>query len=73
MSLPPRTFGERGHAVIVRRDGSRWAVTIDGRVLSGTFASEPEARSAGDAERLRLDGISAALLRRVRRSLRRKQ
>lgn len=75
MSMPPRTLGEGGrHRVRVDpREGSRWSVTVDGGALAGTFASEQEARAAAAAEALRRDALAGALLRRVRRSLRRKQ
>lgn len=74
MGLPPRAFGERAPEVEVRQVGpARWAATIDGRPLPRIFPSERDARAATDAERLRLDALGWALLRRVRRGLRRKQ
>ncbi len=51
----------------------RWRVTIEGRALPSRFASEHEAREAGSAEGVRLDGIARALLIRVRRGLNRKR
>jgi hypothetical protein len=74
MSMPPRTLGERGHVVCVERCGRcGWIASVDGRTLPATFPTEPEARAAVASERVRLDGIALALLRRVRRDLRRKQ
>jgi hypothetical protein len=74
MALAPRTLGDRGHVVLVDRlEGGRWIASIDGRTLPETFPSEGDARAAAAAERFRLDGISGALLRRLRRGLRRKQ
>jgi hypothetical protein len=72
--LPPHSFGEHRHVVLVdRADGGCWVAMIDGRPLGPTFRSESEARGAAATEELRLDGIAHALLRRVRRNLRRKQ
>lgn len=59
--------------LLERVDEQRWRVTIDGHALSSSFASEREARDAGAAEGLRLDGIARALLTRVRRGLSRKR
>jgi hypothetical protein len=74
MAMPPRVLGDRAHEVVVQRvETSRWAVLIDGRALSPTYPSEPEARAASHEERLRLDAIGGALLRRVRRGLQRKR
>ncbi|HSD18429.1 MAG TPA: hypothetical protein VLC54_00200 [Anaeromyxobacter sp.] len=75
MSMPPRTLGERGHVVLVEHQCERcgWTASVDGRTLPVTFPTEPEARAAVASEAVRLDGIAYALLRRVRRDLRRKQ
>jgi hypothetical protein len=51
----------------------RWGVTVGGRSLPPTFASEREARDTGVAEVVRLDAVSLALLRRIRSSLNRKR
>jgi hypothetical protein len=59
--------------VVQQLETNRWVVTVGGRAFSQTFPSEPEARAAGEEERLRLDALGSALLRRVRRNLRRKQ
>lgn len=59
--------------LLERVEEQRWRVTIDGHALSTRFASEREARDAGAAERVRLDGVARALLVRVRRGLHRKR
>jgi hypothetical protein len=60
--------------VLPKRVGEqRWGVTLGGRSLPLTFASEAEARDTGGAEVVRLDAISLALLRRIRSSLNRKR
>ncbi|WP_242343380.1 hypothetical protein [Anaeromyxobacter terrae] len=72
--MPPRTLGDRGHLVrVAPLEGRGFAVTVDGGALAATFSSEPEARAAASAEALRLDAVAGALLRRLRRGLRRKQ
>ncbi len=74
MAMPPRSFGVRHHEIVVHRlETTRWSVMVDGRTLSRTFPSERAARAAAVEERLRLDAIGGALLRRVRAGLQRKQ
>jgi hypothetical protein len=73
MAMPPRSLGDRGHLVRVDPlENGGWAVTVKGGVVA-TFSSEPEARATAAQETLRLDAVAGALLRRVRRGLRRKQ
>ncbi len=74
MAMPPHSFGTRVHAVRLAGVGeAQWRVTIDERLLSRTFASEREARSAAAAEVVRLDAVALALLRRTRAGLGRKR
>ncbi|WP_143828036.1 hypothetical protein [Anaeromyxobacter sp. Fw109-5] len=70
--MPPRSLGDRGHLVRVDPlEAGGWAVVVKGGVVA-TFSSEPEARASAERETLRLDAVAGALLRRVRRGLRRK-
>lgn len=74
MALAPQGFGGRGrHAVVVeRRTSGAWTALVDGHPLPGAFESERAARLAVAARVRHLDATELALLRRVRRSLRRK-
>ena len=73
MGMPPRSLGDRGHLVRVDRlENGGWAVTVNGGAVA-TFSSEPEARGTAAQETLRLDAEAGALLRHLRRGLRRKQ
>lgn len=73
MSLPPRSFGDRrGHSVVVGPcDGGGWTAVVDGGRASAS-GSERAARVAAAEEVLRLEATAHALLRRIRRGLRRK-
>ena len=74
MALPPHSLGTRHRAVRLETvDERHRRVVVDGRRLPGIYVSEREAREAGTAEVLRLDGVARALLRHIRAGLDRKR
>lgn len=74
MGLPPRAFGSRYRTVRLETvEVQRWRVTIDGALLPALFVSEREAREAAEAEVVRLDGISRALVRHIQTRAARKR